>query len=367
MVKRYNIPEFDDGSPLTNEAKLEFCMRQFELECPSEDASADIVFDICYPSGGRCQCGSSNIERESGSRSFKCKCCGQTTWFTAGTMFHQVKKLRPHLLYDTLLENGVSVNASQFSRIVKIDNKTARHIFGKFTTVIESDMRDGVVSVPSKKFVNTFHRRSFDTPAGEHPVKEQERMEMAANESKQSSQEQPVEPDSPGSSSQNDSIDIALNRAGDLAGALAESLKEVYWLLSDKPLHFDYLCSQIGMESGDLSACLTFLEFERLVKRKDGDWYVRDILPEATNAVAGDLKEDAQTIDSAVHAFVAFIRMTFDGIARKYLQKYLAYWWYIKRTGEHTGLLIDKCLQFGEVRSGMTRSYVTHLIVKLAA
>jgi hypothetical protein len=364
MVKRFDIPD-SDGSRLTNREKLELCLKLFDQECPTEDACVDLLFDRYYPDGGKCRCGNSKVERDSGSRSFKCNYCGFITWFTAGTMFHQLKKLRPRLLYDTLLENGVSLSSSQFSRIAEIDTKTARDIFGKFMTVIESDMKVGVVAVPSRFFVDTFRRRSFVTPASEHPDQEQRAMEAAKGKPPLAAEQDSLS--EPGSRRRN-AIEAALNRAADLAGTLAEPLRKVYsLLLSDQPLHFDYLCNQTGLRPEELSASLTFLEMEELINRQPGDWYQRNVLPEGTALVEDYEHENSKKIDSAVGIFIKFVRLTFDGIARKYLQKYLAYFWYIVRVGEHTELLIDKCLRFGPIRQGMTRSYVTPLIVTLAA
>ena len=365
MVRRYDIPQNSDDSPLTNREKLELCLKLFDQECPTEGAGVDLLFQRCFPDGGKCRCGNSKVERDSGSRSFECNNCGFVTWFTAGTMFHQVKKLRPRLLYDTLLENGVSISASQFSRIVGIDTKTAREIFGKFTTVIESDMNAQVVSVPSSLFAETFLRRSFVTPAGEHPAHEQKAMEEAKG--KLHSAAEPYSFSEPDQAPQLDPIEAALNRAAKPAGTLAESMRKVYSiLLYEKALHFDYLCNQTDLKPGELSACLTLLEIEALINRQPGDWYQRNGMLRA--ALGQDNQyENSEKIESAVASSIVFIRRTFDGIARKYLQKYLAYWSYIIRAGEHTELLIDKCLRFGAITQGMTRSYVTPLIVRLAA
>ena len=362
MVERYDM---DSDGALTNQGKLELCLKLFEQECPTEDASVDLLFHRCYPDGGKCRCGNSNVERGSGSRSFKCNNCGFITWFTVGTMFHHLKKLRPRLLYDTLLENGVSVSASQFSRIAAIDTKTARNIFGEFTTVIESDMNVRVVSVPSRLFVDTFRRRSFLTPAGKHPVLEQEAMEADMRK--------PPSTDEPGSFSeldlapQQNAVEAALERAAAQAGTLAESMMQVYSLLSNQPLHFDYICNQTGLRPHEVSACLIFLVVEALIVHQTGDWYQRNVALEAADFGQDYQHESSEEIESAVETFIKFIRVTFDGIARKYLQKYLAYWWYIIRLGEHTELLIDKCLRFGPIRQGMEQAYVTPLIVRLAA
>jgi len=180
----------------------------------------------------------------------------------------------------------------------------------------------------------------------------------------------PAEPDSfgkPDLTPPVDAVEAALNRAAAQAGKLADAIKKVYsLLLYEEALHFDYLCDQTGIKTGELSSSLLYLQLEALISCKPGDFYQRNVMPGAA-PVQGNKYESSEKIDSAVASFIAFIRVTFDGIARKYLQKYLSYWSYIIRAEEHTELLIDKCLRFGKIPQGMMRSYVTPLIVTLAA
>jgi DNA processing protein len=51
---------------------------------------------------------------------------------------------------------------------------------------------------------------------------------------------------------------------------------EVYELMSNEPLQFDYLIEKTGMNTGELSAILTMLELAGVVSRLPGDWYVRE-------------------------------------------------------------------------------------------
>src|SRR5262249_51296293 len=132
------------------------------------------------------------------------------------------------------------------------------------------------------------------------------------------------------------------------------SVKKVYRHLSDKAVSFDQLCQKTGMKAGDLNACIYFMTEAKLIECSSVNQFVRVDFP---------LHGSTAT---AVNDFVAFIKGTFHGIARKYMQKYLAYWWYIKRVGQHTGTLLDQCISFGAIKQGMPTSYKTQLIVKLA-
>jgi DNA processing protein len=51
--------------------------------------------------------------------------------------------------------------------------------------------------------------------------------------------------------------------------------KEVYEMLTNEPVHFDFLCERTGMTAGELSATLTMLELASVVTRHPGDWYSR--------------------------------------------------------------------------------------------
>lgn len=52
--------------------------------------------------------------------------------------------------------------------------------------------------------------------------------------------------------------------------------KEVFDLISNEPVHFDYLLEKTGMNTGELSATLTMLELAGVVARLPGDWYARE-------------------------------------------------------------------------------------------
>lgn len=49
--------------------------------------------------------------------------------------------------------------------------------------------------------------------------------------------------------------------------------KEVYDFLTDEPVHFDFICSEIGMPAGELSGTLTILELAGIIERHPGEWF----------------------------------------------------------------------------------------------
>jgi len=52
--------------------------------------------------------------------------------------------------------------------------------------------------------------------------------------------------------------------------------RELYEMISNEPVHFDYLCEKSGIKAAELSASLTMLELAGVVTRHPGDWYSRE-------------------------------------------------------------------------------------------
>ncbi len=372
MLTRYNIPLSASGLPLADDERLEFCRKELYLLCPTEASCRDLLLQHMFPNGAECRCGCTKIKRQPGSRSFDCCECKTTTWFTVGTIFEGLHKLLPRLLYIVLTENGVKVSVLEFARIAEIDPHTAREIFGQVNTVIEHEMKignltrdangNGFLMVPSRGFIDVFCRHSFDTIRGEGPKSEQLGMEL--EEAARLAEERariaigiPVFPSTPPAPAR--PPDKIVEKAFEEArvnppAKVTDSIQEIYEALSDKPMSFDQLCIQTHMKAGRMLACISYMEMANLIESPASNWFVRVDFP-IVGATA-----------LAVRSFIDFVKGTFIGIARKYLQKYVAYWWYIKRVGQHNTSLLDKCLEYGPIGEGMPTSYKTSLFVRLA-
>ncbi len=345
MVKQYTIPPNVNGTPRTNEERRNYLMLVFAIDFPTEAACVDALYEWRFPNGGICLCGSLDVQRKRGSRNFKCNKCHTINWISAGTSYHYVKKLKARFLFDTFTQNGVSVSVKEFSEIASIHYKTARKIFGTVATVIETHMTHSFVIVPSKCFVKAFYKRSFDTPAKEHPASEQTEMEKATESNNASKNQTRV------------SLKKLIRVTAKL-GELGRNMRIVYKALSSTPINEDNLCLKTDLEYGSVSGSLFELEGQQLIKIVPGG-YIRADSP----------AQPVPVIVRTVPEFIEFVATTYYGIARKYLQKYLAYWWFLRLTGQRTRFLIDMCLQSGPIRrdAGMSRIYVTPLSVKLAA
>jgi hypothetical protein len=192
---------------------------------------------------------------------------------TADTFFCRIKRPQAWLGRIWLFEHGIAVSSSKFHKLAGVTYDTARNIFKKLTTVIASHMEDECV--PSALFAPVIGKRSRETPAGAHPLAEEEEMERKW---RQTASAACPGGDGPGSSSspaacqpdysepepQAETSTVA--NIPNPADKLTEQDKLVYDCLSEKPVQFDTLCVKLDMQAGQLSSILTMLELAGLAK-----------------------------------------------------------------------------------------------------
>lgn len=375
------IPQEPDDVPARKLPTIDQLWALFEGTFPTESASVEALYsrarelDIV-----RCEsCEGSDFHKEYGSREITCTNCGKIRWFTSGTFFDGIRRVRAWLAAIWMKENGAPLTSAKLHRLVGIAYSSAWHILKKIDTVLQEAMQEGH-DVASTFFSITYCKRSRETPAREHPLAEQEEVEklmLGANEIV------------------SDGIDgLTLDSKNTAAGLIftdnmadrlhaADSFtpgdvceldlpeKTVYELLSAKPVPFAVLCRAAGMSADQLLTALTMLQLAGLVTSLPGQQYVRspgeqhraqrNMIHQA--AVGSQHSAEIKTI---IDDFVEFIRVDYHGISRKYVQNYLgAYWCYKDRTRWPVGGLLKACLKFRRIRSKEILAYVSPAIVKL--
>jgi hypothetical protein len=140
--------------------------------------------------------------------------------------------------------------------------------------------------------------------------------------------------------------------------------RAIYECLSLSPTAYDAMCAKLGLSAGELSAALTFMELSGLVKRLPGEQYVRSA-PFSTGRSGTASIEGPQR--KLVDGIVDYIRNTFGGISRKYLQNYISMHW-CQDNGQKQGKnsLLNLCLRFRSVGHKEIRDYVSPRLVQIA-
>ncbi|MGH9549788.1 MAG: hypothetical protein ACRD3W_10455 [Terriglobales bacterium] len=299
------------------------------------------------------------------------------------------RRLDAWLAALNLVASGKPYSVNKFAKKLKVAYDTAWHIFNKIATAIESKMDHFSESVSSALFSLVFVKRSRETPAREHPIREQDEAEAKAKaeaeveakakeeEEEEDQQQQPQSEHGEEGEQGKQEIQkrvinsVSENNADGIeateASALSKHEQAVYDLLSDEPIQFNDLCRLTQMNSSEVSACLTTLEIANLVTQSAGDRYVRaqSLQPKRP---APELL-DASVSEAAIlltYSFLQDIREHFHGISRKYLQKHLALFWSRCEPFRWTkGRLLKTCLDRGIVSHADILNYVSERLVKI--
>lgn len=109
---------------------LNWYWREFDSRFPTERDCAHELLRRMDPRRIRCgHCQSVEFDSEYGDRELTCRHCRRKFSFTAGTLFHGVRRIRPWLAAIWLMERGIAFNANQLHKLLDISYSTASDIF----------------------------------------------------------------------------------------------------------------------------------------------------------------------------------------------------------------------------------------------
>jgi hypothetical protein len=349
--------------------------QRFIAEFPTEESCIDEL----YRRGGAklltCHhCFQPLVPKKSGARVIRCLSCKQDSSPTAGTFFDRMRRPRSWLAIIWLSEHGVTINGCQLHELSGITTSSASNLVGKFATVMRGLLPDDATTIPSELFCSVFAKRSRETPAGKHPRAEEEELQ-AAQSVKQTTGNSGIGEESPLLSSAalqlppefcGNPDDIAAPATDEPELESAEQ-RTIYSMLCEQPIHFDLLCNQTGLPAGVLSAELTMLELNGLMERLSGDWYLRKAKEPPNNELqAGKAASVSEQTAAKVSEIIGFIKVTWRGISRKYLQNYVGVFCFLRdKASGSAASLFDACLQAGPIRYQEMLAYVTPALVQI--
>lgn len=388
MTREFDVRRNHDNLDSVDDVLLK-ALSAFDAEFPSEIACMQELLRI---DGGddslTCRgCDSPDLEFDDQGRVITCRNCRKIRRTTAGTFFHGIRSARPWLFTIWLIEHSIPINAFRLCRLVDISYSSAWHLVKKISLVVLEHVSSDAFPVSTALFSDVVWRRSRETPARSHPIAEQHAIERSL--AKQSS------------SGREDFPDLSEGLARHLGNAPAESGKEsrsesggecgtknasggesdtgsrnasdaesrkasgtecksevdgiltglgpdavtVYSQTSPKPVFIDELLSRVDLEVGVLSANLLLLELDGFVERLPGDYYRRrDRAPNSAQHRQNQANNISPPAAIAVSAILGFVRATFQGISRKYVQTYAAlHWCCTDRASWPIGSLLRAC------------------------
>ncbi len=113
------------------------------------------------------------------------------------------------------------------------------------------------------------------------------------------------------------------------SGEMSAAEKEIFSLLSKTPMHLDELCVLTQKSPQSLSAILMLLELNGFIESITSSTFVlaspakRHVTP--MSPICG---QEHDLLEASVLGFIEYVRSEFRGISRKYLELYLASYWF---------------------------------------
>lgn len=340
---------------------LESLANEFASTFPTEQACLSELYRLVGIDDGICHaCGSSNIEKTDSNRSAHCLSCKDDTWFTAGTILKQMKLPTPRLAKIWFESRGVSLSAAAHGRLLKIAYASAHGIKIWFDEILVNALPDDTASFHSSHFRAVICKRSLQTPQLEHPRAEIDQIEQTEPLLDQSDQDiQPSLPNGALNSTIPEETGIA--RLDDWQTNLLNEPNQVIVqnLLSKTPIRFNALHQLANLPTGELLASISILELCGKAKCLPDNTYIACQPKPKLKA----LTEESLTL---IEDFMQFVRDTYHGISRKFLQLYTAAFWYHRNRQQ---LSIEHIMQAAlrtNPNIASTRAYLSPAFVKLS-
>ncbi len=305
-----------------DEDRISLLKEQFDQEFPTEEDCVEEVFKHLFPDGKLiCRsCSTYTSGRKYGCRFARCPSCRKKIWFTAGTFFHSAKKIRLRFAIAWMLDHSAVLNSFSLHKLFDVSISTAWCGLQEVSTVLFRNIHESATSVHSSRFLSIFSRRSRETPAGMHPITEQERFETQLQEESRTiliADKNSIDHKELSSTqSENCLSNAEENPKRDRTKPSLET--QICDLLSVEFRTFDQLVFETKAGIPELSEALLMLELGRKVERNIGGVYKLIKVSSKKETVSIDL------LVAPIAKMTQFIENTYQGISRKYLQNYLA-------------------------------------------
>lgn len=330
------MPQANSSSKdvLSNELCLEELMSEFIAKFPTEEDCLEELYRIARIEIKCHFCFSHDLQMFANRRAGKCSDCNKETWLTAGTILDHVKKPMARLAAIWLMSKGAVLKSTTFSKLANIVQSSAHEVLKWARILIEPNLPAECQLAHSSLFSKVFCKRSLLTPANAHPRSEQTEIEKLTDS---------IEP----------GVQLDCNEAS------AEE-KHILSMFDSQPIHTDALIEKSDLSIGRVLSTLTILELNGRLNRLPGGYYIRCNRP-------SNLTIDIE-LSKNVEFFIDYILSNYGGISRRYLQSYLAgFWYYLLARSLQQESSLTECFEKLSIRqlNPKLRSYMTPLLVKI--
>ncbi len=364
-------PEEKKNQCASKTALVQQFWTKFTKEYSTIQACVEALYRLAFGHDIQCpRCGHEKVRKLNNSRIIICKMCKKESHTLAGTLFNNIRHPRAWLGALWFMQQGIKVSANGFSFVAGIASSSSQTIFKRLTYLLFRKMED-LPELPSADFLLLFTKRSRLSVANQHPHSEQNEYESLnssledpackteylshheivksnfPDEDARLDLENPMQTDDDDENSRNEQKELT-----DITNLVLQEL-------SSEPIHVDVLCQRLKMDVSKIEAALIMLELEGLLISAGANRYS---LNKKKNAQAQTYNQSGKIL---VDSFTEFVKITFHGISRRYLQNYLAWYWCAsEKNGQNAFSFSGSNLCRAQIRPTDIEEYVTPLFVK---
>ncbi len=345
---------------------MEEAWAEFSTQYPTEESCLEALQkNLSDPALLMCQhCHSTTIESIKGSRVGRCLQCRKPYWFTAGTFFHKIKKIRPWMGAIWLFENGYISSAFAYSQLAQVAQSTAQRIFKSLFWTLNSQCDPSDFVTESGNFLPLFNKRSLATARWKHPSTEevdaindevqqnhgstherehgqsrnQDLEEKLADggsqKQKHNNSDQDLEHNNPAQDLEHHSSkqdrDTTLKQKHDLNKETQNRDEVIYQAIAtESNPTTERICLLTGLSAPEVNATLTLLELENRIDRLPGDRFqtiesARAAEQSKSRQRQNERQLSSSTMQSDLQDFITFVAEIHQGCSHKYLMLYTA-------------------------------------------
>ncbi len=345
---------------------MEEAWAEFSTQYPTEESCLEALQkNLSDPALLMCQhCHSTTIESIKGSRVGRCLQCRKPYWFTAGTFFHKIKKIRPWMGAIWLFENGYISSAFAYSQLAQVAQSTAQRIFKSLFWTLNSQCDPSDFVTESGNFLPLFNKRSLATARWKHPSTEEvdaindevqqnhgstherehgqsrnqdleEKLaDVGSQKQEQNNSDQDLEHNNPAQDLEHHSSkqdrDTTLKQKHDLNKETQNRDEVIYQAIAtESNPTTERICLLTGLSAPEVNATLTLLELENRIDRLPGDRFqtiesARAAEQSKSRQRQNERQLSSSTMQSDLQDFITFVAEIHQGCSHKYLMLYTA-------------------------------------------
>jgi len=310
-----------------------------------------------------------------------------------------------------LAENGAVFTANDLACLLESAYETAWRIHSEIKhTLLTEIERLGIGEVvPSHAFGDLIYKRSSETPANQRPIAEESKLVEETRIAWESSQFGPSGSRTETYMSWKDSSNGNVNgtrKAGNSTTATPSNTtsnvpglngleQKIFESLTDEFVSIDKFVIDLNVDISDLFAAITTLELEGLIVNGAGNQYARakipgqssqslprSFLPSSARGIPTSMlpplnlrlnnktrasKPHAEKSPDKISTIIDFLDEIFHGISRKYLQLYLAWYWFCNDTQKLPISLFRASYVLGSISGPKLKTYNSPLMVRICA